>query len=156
MVMKAKKLGQEKQIVNRRARFDYELGEELVVGLELTGLEAKSLRLGHASLRGAYVITRDNQLWLLGATITGTQYTKIPEAEQGRSRRLLAKRSQIDAFMAAKKQGNTIIPTKLLTQGRYVKLRIAVGRGKKNYDKREAIKKRDQNRAAQAEMKNYK
>lgn len=155
MVMAKKKSPQTKQISNRRARHDYELGDSLVVGLELTGREVKSLRMGHGQLRGAYVTVKDNQLWLLNSTINGTTGIPIPEAEQTRTRRLLAKRKQIDELIAAKQQGKTIVPLEMLTNGRYIKLRISVGRGKKQYDKRQALKMRDDQRNTARAIKNF-
>lgn len=133
-------------ITNRRARFDYELGDSLVVGLQLSGAETKSLRLGHGQLRGAYVNVLNNELWLVGAQITTSKGVPIAEDEQGRSRKVLAKRKEIDSLIAARQAGNTIVPLELLTRGRYIKLRISVGRGKKRYDKRETIKRRQQDR----------
>lgn len=136
------------RIVNRRARYDYELGDSIVVGLELSGAEAKSLRMGHGQLRGAYVTEKNGELWLINAQITGDRGILLPETEQTRSRKILAKRREIQTLTAAKDQGNTIVPLELLTKGRYIKLRIASGRGKKRYDKRETIKRRQQEREA--------
>jgi len=133
-------------IVNRRARFDYELGDSLVVGLSLSGRETKALRLGNGQLRGAYVNALNDELWLVGAQITSSPGVPLTEDEQRRSRKLLAKRREIDAMISARQAGNTIVPLELLTRGRYIKLRIAVGRGKKRYDKRETIKRRQQER----------
>ena len=135
-----------KQIVNRRARHDYELGDSLVVGVSLTGAETKSLRMGHGQLRGSYVNVKDEELWLVNAAINGTQGIPISESDQTRNRRLLAKRREINALIEAKKQGRTIVPLEMLTGGRYIKLRIAIGRGKRQYDKRENLKRRDEER----------
>ena len=134
--MAKKKPQSVKTISNRRARHDYELGDSLIVGIELSGRETKALRMGHGQLRGAYVTVKDNQLWLLNATIHGTNGIPIDETEQTRSRRLLAKRKQIDELIASKQQGKSILPLEILTQGRYIKVRIALGQGKKNYEKR--------------------
>jgi SsrA-binding protein len=142
-----------KIIRNRRARFDYELGDNLIVGLELNGREVKSLRMGHGYLRGAYVTVKDDQLWLINATINGTSGIPIPEDEQSRARRLLAKRREINQLIAVKKQGRTIVPLDILTQGRYIKLRIAVGKGRKLYDKRQVLKRRDAQRSVNAAIK---
>ena len=142
----AKKQRSTKTITNRRARFDYELGNSVVAGLELTGREAKSLRLGHGQLQGAYVTVKDGQLWLVNATIIGSAGIPITESEKTRTRRLLAKKTEIHALVEAKQQGRTIVPLEMLTQGRFIKLRIAVGKGKKQYDKRETLKKRDESR----------
>ena len=146
MVMAKKKQQTSKSIQNRRARHDYELGDGLIVGLELNGREVKSLRMGHGQLRGAYVTVKDDQLWLLNATINGTNGIPISESDQVRTRRLLAKRKQIDELIAQKQQGKSIIPLEILTQGRFIKLRISIGKGKKKYDKRQTLKKRDESR----------
>jgi SsrA-binding protein len=141
-----KKQAQTKQIVNRRARHDYELGDSLIVGIALTGAETKSLRMGHGQLRGAYVIVKDGELLLINAAINGTKGIPISESDQTRPRKLLAKYREIQALIEAKQQGRTIVPLELLTGGRFIKLRIAVGRGKKLYDKRETLKARDASR----------
>ncbi len=130
-------------ISNRRARYDYELGDSLSVGIQLTGAETKALRLGRGQLHGAYVTVKDGELWLLNALITPAPGLHINDSQQNRSRKLLAKRKEIDSLIAAKQAGKTIVPLELITRGRYIKLRIALGRGKKRYDKRQAIKQRD-------------
>ncbi len=148
-----KKPNQPKTIKNRRARFDYELGDSLVAGLELTGAEAKALRMGHGELRGAYVTFKDGELYLLNATIHGTNGIPIDETDQTRTRKLLVKKREIARLTEAKQQGRTIVPLEILTQGRYVKVRISVGKGKKNYDKRQTMKARDENRSIHAALK---
>lgn len=144
--MAKKKANQSKVIVNRRARYDYELGDSLVVGMQLSGAETKSIRMGHAQLRGAYVTVRNGELWLNNATINGTQGIPITDSDQTRSRKLLAKKREIAALIEAKQQGRTIVPVAILAEGRFIKLRIAVGKGKKRYDKRETLKKRETER----------
>jgi SsrA-binding protein len=141
-----KKTPQTKKIVNRRAKFDYELGDSLVVGLQLTGAETKALRMGHGQLRGAYVTVKDGELWLINSQINSAKGVIISESDETRSRKLLAKRREIDHLVEAKKDGRTIVPMELLTHSRYIKLRIAIGRGKKRYDKRETIKRRQEER----------
>jgi SsrA-binding protein len=142
----AKKKHSTGSVSNRRARFDYELGDSFVVGIALTGAETKALRYNHGQLHGAYVTINDDELWLVNAQIMPSAGIPIDETGQTRSRKLLAKRKEIEKLIAAKQQGNTIIPLEILTRGRYIKLRIAVGRGKKLYDKRETIKRRQQER----------
>ncbi len=149
----AKKQAQTKKITNKRAKFDYDLKESYVAGLVLNGKETKSLRLGHGHLRGAYVVFKDDELYLLNATITGFLGAKLSDTEQVRSRKLLMKKREIDQLSEAKKRGQSIIPTELITTGRYIKLRISIGTGRKKYDKRELIKKRDQSRDAQRVIK---
>jgi SsrA-binding protein len=148
-----KKQAQPKLISNRRARHDYEIDDTLLVGIQLTGAETKALRHGHGQLRGAYITVKDEELYLLNATISSLPGVTIPESEQTRTRKLLAKRSEINKLIALKQQGNAIVPLELLTQQRYIKLRIAAGRGKKQYDKRQTLKARDQNREANAAIK---
>ncbi len=144
---------QVKTIQNRRARHDYELSDDLVVGVALTGAETKSLRMGHGNLTGAYVTVKDDELYLLGGTIHGAGGVTIDESEQNRTRKLLAKRREIDALIAARQQGRTVVPLEILTRGRFIKIRIAVGKGKKAYDKRQTLKKRDTDRELQAAMR---
>lgn len=142
-------------VVNRRARFDYELGEEIVAGLVLTGPEVRAARDGHVQLKGAFVSLRNDELWLNNASfslrlnVRGQANTKSVDTP---ARKLLASRKQIDRFAAAKQQGLTIVPTKLLTNGRFIKIIIALGRGKKRYDKRETIKRRDQDRETRRQL----
>lgn len=135
-------------LVNRRARFDYELGDELVAGLELTGPEVRAARDGHVQLKGAYVSVKASELWLSNASFSLKLNEKGSHARtvDTRPRRLLVKRRDIDRLSASRKDGMTIVPTKLLTTGRYLKLVIALGKGKKRYDKRQALKKRDEER----------
>lgn len=140
-------------ISNRRAKYDYELDDSLLVGISLTGKEAKSLRKAHGNLRGAYVTVKGDELWLINATITGDNAMPIDESDQTRARKLLAKRKEISKLIEFKQQGKTIVPLELLTKGHYIKLRISTGRGKKHYDKRETIKQRDTNRSVAAELK---
>lgn len=140
-------------IQNRRARHDYQLDDSIIGGLELTGQEARALRQGHGQLRGAYVTIKNNELWLINTTITGDRANPIDEGEQTRARRVLVKRREIDALMEAKQQGKTIVPLELLTRGRYIKLRLAVGKGKKNYDKRQTLKARAEQRTINRALK---
>lgn len=151
--MAKKKHSQTKSISNRRARYDYDLGDSLIVGIELTGGETKSLRMGHGQLRGAYVTVNNNELFLINATITGNSGIVIEEQDKTRARKLLAKRKEIDALIGAKQQGRTIVPLDILTSGRYIKLKLAVGKGKKRYDKRQSLKQRDDQRRSQEIMK---
>lgn len=121
-------------VVNRRARFDYQLGEELICGISLTGPEVRLIRDHHAQLRGSFVTIKNGELWLNNATLG---------AETARNLKLLVTKRQLRDLTRAKQDGFQLVPTKLLAGGRHIKLVIATGRGKKKYDKRETIKKRD-------------
>lgn len=139
----------EHAILNRRARFDYELGDEFVVGLALSGPEVRAARDNHVQLKGSYVTVKNDELWLTNASFS-VKYNQKGEGESvtvdTSPRKLLAHRKEIERMLESKKTGMTIVPLKLLNRGRHVKLVIALGRGKKHYDKRQAIKKRDQAR----------
>jgi SsrA-binding protein len=151
--MPKKKATQPKSIQNRRARHDYELGDSLVVGIELSGRETKALRMGQGSLKGAYVTVKDDELYLLNALVGEVPGIQMTADEKTRTRKLLAKRKEIDALIAAKQQGRTIVPLEMLTGGRYIKLRISVGKGKKTFDKRQVLKKRDAERETSRALK---
>lgn len=152
-----KKRPEPSAIVNRRAKFDYELGEDLAVGVVLTGPEVRAARDGHVQLKGAYVTIRNDELWLNNASFS----VKPAQPKRGdvravdtQPRKLLAHRKQIDGLIEAKKAGNTIVPLKMFTTGRHIKLLIATGKGKKKYDKRETLKRRDQEREARRQLRN--
>ncbi len=143
-------------ILNRRARFDYALEDDLVVGMELLGPEVRAARDHHVQLKGAFVSLKDGQLWLNNASFS----VRINEQGQSdartvdtRPRRLLATRKQIDEFAVRKQAGFSIVPTKLITAGHYIKLVIALGKGKKKYDKRQTLKKRAETRDIARELK---
>lgn len=144
-------------VLNRRARFDYELGDELEAGLVLTGPEVRAARDGHVQLKGSFVTIRSGELWLNNASFSLRLNKKgDPTARtiDTSPRKLLASRKEIDALEAKKQQGSNIIPTRMLTKKNHIKLVIALGKGKKNYDKRETLKRRDQDREAQRAIKN--
>lgn len=157
LIMAKKEQAKPSAIFNRRARFDYALGDELVVGLSLTGPEVRAARDGHVQLKGSYVQLLKGELWLQSASFS----LKLNERGQPGARtidttpkKLLAHRKQIDSLISAKASGMTIVPLRLKTAGRYIKLVIALGKGKKNYDKRETLKRRDQEREAHRAIKN--
>jgi len=151
--MKKKPQKAPKQISNRRARHDYELGDSISAGIVLSGGETKALRMGHGHLRGAYVTIKDGELWIINATIVGTRGVHVPESDQTRSRKLLASKREIKHLEDAKQQGRTIVPLEILTGGRFIKVRIAIGKGRKQYDKRQALKARDESRNMSAAIK---
>lgn len=146
------------QIINRRARFDYSLGQEIITGISLTGPEVRAARDAHVQLKGSFVTIRDNELWLNNASFSIKNNDKNAKSNRTidtRARKLLAKRKEIDKLQNEKTSGMSIVPIKLLSGGKYIKLVIALGKGKKEYDKRETIKRRDQNRETLRTLKNY-
>ena len=140
-------------IVNRRARHDYTILETFVVGMVLTGRETKALRMGRGQLTGTYVMVKDEELWLLNAQISSSKAIMIPESEVMRTRKLLAKKREIAQLIDAKQKGLALIPLEIKTRSRYIKLVIATAKGKKEYDKRETLKKRDVTRDISQELK---
>ena len=120
--------------VNRRARFDYQLGDELSCGLVLTGPEVRLIRDHHVQLKGSFVTLRNGELWLSNLTLG---------ADTARTLKLLATKKQLQTLARAKQDGLQLVPVRLLAGGRYIKLVIATGKSKKKHDKRETIKQRD-------------
>ncbi len=138
----------EKVIKNKKATFNFEVLEKLEAGVELFGFEVKSLRLGSASLDGSYVIIKGGEVFLKNAFIAPYQEKNTPESyDPRRLRKLLLRRSQISDLLEKKKGSSlTFIPLMWYNKKRKIKLEIAIARGKKKHDKRETIKRRDQER----------
>lgn len=140
---------------NRRAGFDYALGERYEAGLVLTGGEVKSVKTGHASLRGAFVTVRGNELYLTNALIPRYAHSGAKTAhDDTRSRKLLLRRREIASLIGtARTQGLTLVPIRLYSKRRLVKLEFAVGKGKKQFDKRATIGRREAKRRIERVMK---
>jgi SsrA-binding protein len=136
---------------NSKAGFDYEILETIEAGLVLKGLEVKSIKTGKATIKGSYVKIIDGKPQLIGAIISPYQPGNTPSGyDPQASRNLLLSRKEIDYISGlSKSHGVTLIPLKLLDKNGIIKLLIGVARGKKKYDKRETIKKRDIARARQ-------
>lgn len=129
---------------NKRARHEYHLLDELECGIELRGTEVKSLREGRCSLAEAWVGVRSGELWIVGMHIPEYRHGSAFNHEPTRDRRLLAHRREIDKWAkAVQTQGVTIVPVELYFRGSRVKLRIALAKGKRLHDKREASRERE-------------
>jgi len=142
-------------IENKKARFNYELQDKLEAGIELLGFEVKALRAKQGSLEGAYVIVRGNEAFLVNSFISPYQPKNTPkDYDPRRNRKVLLTKKEVAELAGAESQkGLTIVPISVYNKGRKIKVELAVGRGKKKYDKREAIKKRDSEREVRREMK---
>lgn len=142
-------------ISNKRARFDYDIKDSYLAGIVLTGPETRSLREHHGSLQGAFVQIKDGEAWLMNSLVTPlkTNAAHLPSEVQIRNRKLLLKKRELAQLIEAKQQGNTIVPLRILTKGRFIKIEIAVGKGKRTYDKRQSIKKRDVERDIQRKVR---
>jgi SsrA-binding protein len=120
--------------VNRRAHYDYQLGDELACGMLLSGPEVRLIRDHHVQLKGSFVTIKNGELWLNNLTLG---------ADTARNIKLLITKKQLASLERAKQDGYQLVPVRLLAGGRYIKLVIATGKSKKKYDKRETIKQRD-------------
>jgi SsrA-binding protein len=143
-------LGEKTVTLNRKAGHDYHILRTLEAGLSLLGTEIKSVRSGHVSIREAYVRPHDGEMWLVGAHIA--QYPPGGRANHDptRSRRLLLHRREIGELQReVQATGVTLVPLRLYLKDGKAKLEIALARGRKSYDKREAIAKREIDRQMQ-------
>jgi len=142
-------------IENKKVGLDYTILEEIEAGLELLGFEVKSLRAGRGSLKGAHVVARGGEAYLVGATIPAWQIANAPKAyDPERSRRLLLSQKEIAHVASAEgEKGLTIVPLKVYNKGRRLKLSIAIARGKKKEDKRHTIRKREEDRRIERTLK---
>lgn len=143
------KYNKEVNIKNRRATFDYAIGDTFTAGIVLTGTEIKSIRLGKASLVDTYCYIHNGEVWIKNMYIAEYFYGTYNNHLERRDRKLLLNKREIEKLAKANEQpGNTIVPLRLfISQRGYAKVVIGIGRGKKEYDKRQAIKERDDRRA---------
>jgi len=141
------------KITNRRAFFDYQLGERLEAGINLYGAEVKAVRLGHADLTGAHVRIMGSEAYLINAKIFPYQYSRPEGYDEKRTRKLLLHKNEIIALKSKTEGQNlTLVPISLYTTESFIKLEIALGRGKKQFDKKESIKKKDVQREIEQEL----
>ncbi len=140
---------------NKKARFDYEILETFQAGIVLIGQEVKAIKTGHISIKGSYVIVKENEFFLIGANIPPYQPKNAPkDYDPERLRKLLLTKSEIKHLIGKIKQkGLTLVPIKVYTVKGKVKIIFGIGRGKKKYDKREAIKKREFDREKSRALK---
>ena len=129
---------------NRKARFEYFLQETFEAGLALKGTEIKSIRKGQISLQEAYVRTDGKQAWLVGAHVAPYEHASAFQHDPDRERKLLMHKREIrDLWDAVRIKGMTIVPVRVYLKAGRAKLELAIAKGKKQYDKREAIKQKD-------------
>lgn len=142
-------------VVNRRARFDFDILETFEAGLSLLGTEVKSIRAGKVKLDGSYVVVRGGEAFLVGASITAFQPINTAKSyDPERSRKLLLSQKELTRIHRETEAGNlTAIPLSLYNKGGKIKLELALARGKKKADKRESIKSRDVKREIDRTLK---
>ena len=134
-------------VENRKARHDYELTDRFEAGVALRGSEVKSLRAGNANLREAFIVLKSDGAWLTGCHIAAYEQANQFNHEPTRRRQLLLHHHELAKLRKAiAVKGMTLVPTKLYLKGSRVKLEIAIGRGRKQHDKRHALKAQDAKR----------
>jgi len=140
-----------KPIVNRRARYDYELLDEFEGGLVLLGTEVKSVKAGNISLKGAFVTIHDDDVYLTNATIPPWQVKNAPaDYDPTRPRKVLLQKGEVKQIVGAKQsKGLTIVPVRVYTKGPRIKIKIALARGKRKVSKKLEKKERDIKRDAE-------
>ncbi len=133
-----------KKIINRRASYDYQILEKFEAGIVLTGSEVKSVRNGHLKLEESFVRLKDHEAWLFNAHIHPYSFAFTKDEDPCRPRKLLLHKNQLLKLKQATEQKSlTIVPLSCYTRHNKIKLEIALAKGKKKYEKREAIKKKD-------------
>ena len=140
--------------VNRKARHEYSIIQTYEAGIVLQGTEVKSLRLGKVNLVDSYATVKDSEVWLVGAHISAYDQGSINNHEPTRTRKLLLNRNEIRKLIGkVKEKGLTLIPLRLYFKNGKVKVELALAKGKKTYDKREAIAKKDFQRSQERKIK---
>jgi len=141
------------KIVNRRAFYDYRILERFEAGINLNGAEVKAVRFGHADLTGSHVRIMGSEAYLINAKIFPYEYARPEGFDEKRTRKLLLHKKEIIA-LKSKTEGQSLalVPVSLYTTKNFIKLEIALGKGKKQYDKKEAIKKKDIQREVEQEL----
>ncbi|MFQ6049590.1 MAG: SsrA-binding protein SmpB [Candidatus Paceibacterales bacterium] len=142
-------------IKNKKAYFNYEILEKFEAGISLIGQEVKSIKAGRINLAGAYVVLKDEEVFLIGANVPPYQPKNAPpDYNPERSRKLLLRKSEIKHLIGkAKQKGLTLIPLRVYTKRGKIKLEIATAKGKRKVDKRELIRKREAEREIRRTLK---
>ncbi len=142
-------------VKNKKAYFNYSIEDTYEAGLDLLGFEVKSIKKGSANLTGAFCIIRGKEAFLIGAHVSPYQQGNTPKGyEPTRTRKLLLNKKEIKELSVAEStKGLTLIPISLYSKGRHIKVSIAIAKGKRTFDKRETIKKRDLDREMKREYK---
>ena len=142
-------------IDNRKAHFNYAVEETFEAGIELSGFEVKSIKKGQGSITSAFCVVRGGEAYIVNMSIPSYQpHNTDPGYDQERTRRLLLSKKEIKRLADKDDmKGLTLVPLSLYSKGRYIKVSIAIARGKKVFDKRETIKKRESDREISREYK---
>lgn len=138
---------------NRKARMQYDLVDEMECGIILAGSEVKSVRNNKVSIEEAYARVRNGEVWLVGCNISEYPQATVFNHDPDRARKLLMRRAQIRKFAeSASQKGLTLVPTAMYLKNGYVKVSIAIGKGRKLHDKRDKLRKHDDTKSIRAAM----
>ena len=141
------------KVLNKKARFNFEITDTIEAGIVLVGSEVKSIREGKVNIKDSYAVIKNSECWLLNMYIANYQNSSF-KPDENRTRKLLLKKSQINKLESLiKKDSYTLVPTSLYFKNNKVKIELGIARGKKLYDKRETIKQRDIDRNLRASLK---
>jgi SsrA-binding protein len=139
---------------NKKAYFNYQILEEFEAGIMLTGPEVKSVRAGQISLKEAFATVRSGEIWLTNAHISAYKPARTENYDPTKSRKLLLNKKEIINLIGkVQEAGNTLLPLKVYDKKGKIKVLLGLGKGKKKYDKREALKKKDQEREIKRALK---
>lgn len=129
---------------NKKANFDYFIENKYEAGIELKGTEVKSIRASRLSIKEAFVRIIKNELWIMNMNISLYEFGNINNSKENRVRKLLMRKAEIEKLnQKIKEKGYTLVPLTVYSSGKFIKVEIALAKGKKNYDKRESLKQRD-------------
>lgn len=143
------------KLFNRRAPFTYDILDRFEAGVNLIGPEVKAIRLGHADLTGSFVRISGSEAYLINVRVFPYQYARPEGYDERRSRKLLLHKKEIIALKSKiEGQNLTIVPVSMYTKGHLIKIELALAKGKKQYQKKEAIKKKERERELAAELDN--
>ncbi len=143
------------KITNRRAHFDYRLEDRFEAGINLTGAEVKALRVGQADLTGSFVRIIGSEAYLVNAKILPYEYARPEQYDPKRTRKLLLHKKEIISLKGKTEGTNlTIVPVSLYTRNNLIKLELALGKSKKKFEKKEALKRKDIDRDIEEALKN--
>lgn len=150
-------MGIKQVTVNKKAYFDYEIIETFEAGIELSGAEVKSIKLGKMTLLDSFCFVQHGELYLKNAHIAPYEKGSHYNLEERRDRKLLLHKKEIERLIGKiKEKGFTLVPLKIYFKGRFIKAEIGLGKGKHTFDKKRVIKEKDLKRDAEREIKKYK
>ncbi len=150
----SEKLAQIMKIINRKAHYDYKIEETFEAGINLLGSEVKAVRLGHADLSGSFARIMGNEAYLIGARIFPYEFARPENYDPKRTRKLLLHKKQIISLRGKTEGASlTIVPISLYTKSNLIKLELGIGKSKKKFEKKEAIKRKDIDRDIEEALK---